>query len=295
VKTFHPHRTNGRDRPTTTITLSEGAAVVIVAGGAAALATMTNDVGPLLAFTGALLVAAVTWISTDRRQARQLAHQSERDTAMRDNDRNRLERQLEEQHAQLHAQLNAERDRQQAELMHHRELSDLDDLRKLLDEAAVALHEAEYAAMAVQGAHTIHGNRLVEEARDAVYNVTASGRSLDSLAARLAIRLGEDDRLSQTFDSANKWLLLLVRSMDQTPFDDLGTSDARNHGFVTAITGYRGYVRYFQRVAGQRVGATMPDFPEPTVPAEELVPPPADTLAVLKPQPIENDSRPKDI
>ena len=268
--------------------------MVIVAGGAAALATMTNEVGPLLAFTGALLVAAVTWISTDRRQARQLAHQSERDAAMRDNDRDRLERQLEEEHARLHAQLNAERDRQRAEMMHHRELTDLDDLRKLLDEAAVALHEAHYAAMAVQGVHTTHGNKLVEEARDAVYKVTAAGRSLDSLAARLAIRLGEGDRLSQTFDSANKWLLLLVRSMDQTRFDDVGTSYARNQSFVTAIAGYRGYVRYFQRVAGQRVGATMPDFPEPTLPDEDLVPPPADTLPVLEPEPNENDSRPKD-
>jgi hypothetical protein len=50
------------------------AATTVVATGAIAGATATDDTGPILAFVGALVVALITAYTTERRQREQLAH-----------------------------------------------------------------------------------------------------------------------------------------------------------------------------------------------------------------------------
>ena len=81
-----------------------------------AVALQTDQTGPVLAFSGALIVAIITWVSSDRRQERALV---------------------------------AERERQFAKLAHDRELADLTDLRALLDEAARVLHRGKVACLSV--------------------------------------------------------------------------------------------------------------------------------------------------
>lgn len=97
-----------------------GAGIVVVVGGAAAAgASQTSSAGPYLTFAGAILVALITWIATDRRQARQLR----------------------EERARLTEQLAAETVKLDQQFAHERRLRDLDALRAFLDDAATVLDE----------------------------------------------------------------------------------------------------------------------------------------------------------
>ena len=80
--------------------------VVVAAGVAAAVATHVDDTAALLAFAGAMLVAFITWYATDRRQAMAIA---------------------------------AERVKLDVQLDQARKLSDLAQLRTVLDETLAAI------------------------------------------------------------------------------------------------------------------------------------------------------------
>jgi hypothetical protein len=82
------------------------ALAVSVAGGAAVGATQVNDTPALLAVIGAIFVALITWYATDRRQVNAIA---------------------------------ADRERLEAQLGHDRELSDLSELRTVVDETLASM------------------------------------------------------------------------------------------------------------------------------------------------------------
>jgi hypothetical protein len=261
----------------------------VVLGGAAIYAANGSDhVGPILTFAGALIVAVITWISTDRRQARQLADQQARDVARQADERERLDHQLQAEKARLDAQLSAELERQGAALAHDRSLADVHDLRTLLNEAAVLLHEASYAGMDARSAFTSHGKSVHEKAPDKVHAVVAAGRDLDQMAARLSVRLGQHDRLAQTFDAANRWLLTFLRSLGQVVFDEPGMTAERARSLAEALAGFEGYRDYWRQVAADRVGAVMPDFTDPP-PPEELRQPPPGAMPVINRKPPNQD------
>ncbi|QEC49436.1 hypothetical protein FSW04_18910 [Baekduia soli] len=256
------HPTEPHDDPST-VTPKEGAAFVLLAAAAGAGAVLTDHAGSLLPFFAALLVAGMAWISADRRQGRQITAQREA----------------------LTAQLEAERERHAAGLAHARELADVDDLRDLLDEAAVALHVAKYAASAARQKHTQLGASVGLKAARLIRQAWEAGRDLDAMAARLAVRLGPGDRLALTFAEANRWLLVFMRSIEMSGLDDeLNRGWSRVQSLNEAFKGFDGYVRDFESVAAARVGARMDASSDPPA-SPDLVPPPADAMPVLQPHP----------
>jgi len=60
---------------------------------------------------------------------------------------------------------------------HEREMADLDAVRRVLDDAATALHEADYARGEVMSADIRHGRWLLERARESVERLRQAGRS----------------------------------------------------------------------------------------------------------------------
>ena len=96
--------------------LGAGVVFVLVLGGTAAAATTTDYTTPIITLVGAVFVATLTAVTTNRRQAKQLAAEGER----------------------LTRQLQAEQESQRQRLKHDREVKDLDHLREFFDENAAA-------------------------------------------------------------------------------------------------------------------------------------------------------------
>ena len=129
----------------------------LVGGAAVYGATRTDDTGPILAFAAAVLVALITAFTTNRRQQHALEAESERQRRA----------------------LDAESERLRLQLAHDREMADLGDTRELLDDAAVALHDADYARYEVEKARMTHGTYVGERAPDVVGELGEAGKSLD--------------------------------------------------------------------------------------------------------------------
>jgi len=86
--------------------------------------------------------------------------------------------------------------RQREALKHDRELADLADLRKLLDEAAVVINYAGDALDELLVRFIEGGAALSQNAREKVAQL---GRDLDTLNARLRVRVGNDAALTTSF------------------------------------------------------------------------------------------------
>ncbi len=100
-------------------------------------------------------------------------------------------------------------------LRHERALSDLDGLRALLDEAAVALHDTSYALVDAYSDLMRWGRWLfAEEERTASYRtLQARGKALDELAERLKVRLGRDHAVVEAFGNADQAALDAFRAL----------------------------------------------------------------------------------
>jgi len=107
--------------------------------------------------------------------------------------------------------------RQREALKHDRELADLADLRKLLDEAAVALNEAADAFdLLLLELHT-HGRKLPGEVRE---RLAACGNRLLEVRARLTVRVGLNSRLARAFGEAADALHAAWREVGWLEDDD---------------------------------------------------------------------------
>jgi hypothetical protein len=95
--------------------------------------------------------------------------------------------------------LDAERERQVADLAHDREMADVSDLRKLLDEAAVALDSARDALEHVEVRLIEWGAAL---SPDVKAKLEMHGRALVALHVRLLVRLGVDNLIAAHFGAA---------------------------------------------------------------------------------------------
>ncbi|MTD47466.1 hypothetical protein GKE82_25010 [Conexibacter sp. W3-3-2] len=160
----------------------------VVVAGVAAIAF--DAVAAALAFLAAIIVAAMTWVGTERRQREALA---------------------------------ADAAKQERQLAHDRALTDVADIRALLDEAAVSLHIAFYALMNAQAALTSFGTKLHTTAPEAGEAVTDAGTTLDSVAARLAVRLGRDHAVAAAFIRADEALLEVNRALGLVFGDEAGS------------------------------------------------------------------------
>jgi hypothetical protein len=171
-----------------------GLTVVVAAGGAVAVGTTArpSSVGPILAFSGVILVALLTVYTTKRRQVEQLA---------------------------------AEKARLQLQLDHDRELRDLSELRSVLDEATVALEETIHqlhAAFttfdATDGDADPAVQAIVEEKRQQQYaeymhQCSAARDRMIIAGQRIAIRMGVDEALDAAYHQAISLVIDTIRQI----------------------------------------------------------------------------------
>jgi multidrug efflux pump subunit AcrB len=118
----------------------------------------------------------------------------------------RLGRQLKSSADQQQLALDAEAQRQEAALAHDRELADLEDLRKLLDEAAIAIAQARAlrsSAIAGMKLAGLGSETEVESWVEKTANPLQHAQSsLTALSARLRVRLGGLDEITTALSSA---------------------------------------------------------------------------------------------
>jgi hypothetical protein len=96
---------------------------------------------------------------------------------------------------------------------HERTMVDLEAIRALLGEAAVALHDADYARYEADQARLRHGRWLAERAPEVVTRLAEVGKSLDRLSERLAVSLGPDHDAVTQFRAANEAVRTVQREL----------------------------------------------------------------------------------
>lgn len=196
-------------------TAAEGLVVVVVGGGAMAAATTTSYGVPLIAATGAVIVAIIGARTASRRQDRQIAAEGRRHDAS----------------------LAAERERQGAQLEHERHAAAVADLRSMLDEASHCLRLADNLVA--------HAATLIRMGDDVRQEAFAIGEELDDVAGRLCVRVGAVDPLYIAFGEPHSAFRELIAGTDQT------FSAERVKRITVAFA--RG-MEHFYEVASARVG-----------------------------------------
>jgi hypothetical protein len=160
--------------------------------------------------------------------------------------------------------LSEERDRHIRDLDHDRELTDLSDLRALLDEAAVAIDQARAARLQAERMATrasvqgISQQQRQQYAREASKELEQTVRPLVAMNARLRVRLGADDPITTALDQAANHLqimnlhTLFLQWIDDANQDDdaLAKTKKRGSDFVQAS-------EMFLAAAAQRAGARI--------------------------------------
>jgi hypothetical protein len=158
----------------------------------------------------AVLGVAITAITTDRRQDRQLAHERERQDSLIRAEHDRLQAQLGAEQDRLQAQRAAEPDRLSRRFQHERIMSDLAELQTLLDDAATHFSDAEMADHGAKNHRLLMSLRwgteppdearersvkLVDERSAATYRALASQE-------RIAMRLGFGTQIREHYHHA---------------------------------------------------------------------------------------------
>lgn len=151
---------------------------------------------------------------------------------------------------------------QQRAFYRERAASDRVELRKLLDDAAVALHHAHYALSGANQSVMRHGQWVGERDNDAIVAVREAGRTLDKLRERFHIRLGRHEEVVKAFAAADEHMLEFFRAL--TLLGDLGPDDTSQllkecrDRMKPATEGFEGEVERFLDLAAQDdVGGLM--------------------------------------
>jgi hypothetical protein len=107
-----------------------------------------------------------------------------------------------------------------------RRLSDLDNVRSVLDDAAVALHKAAYALNDIRMALTEHGRAFfaTEERAKPYRALRRDGEQLDALAERLKVRFGREHELVTAFARADEAVLAIFRALELIRLEPPATS-----------------------------------------------------------------------
>lgn len=188
-----------------------------------------------LTLAGAIVVALITAVTTDKRLSRQI--NAERERQERD--------------------LAAGAERQRADLAHDRELAYLADLRNVLDEAALALNDAQDARGRV---------RLAEGWRDpdraqARQETAERGRRLVGTLARVQVRLGTEDPIATGFDEAcGAWWDVWHNSLP-TPDENSSELIERHKRLHVASETLVASTTAFRAAAVERVGQRVAKVP----------------------------------
>jgi hypothetical protein len=190
----------------------------VVGAATVAVASSSDQTGPILAFAGALTVALITAVTAQRR---------------------------------LRSQLAAEEGRLASQLRHDRTLRDLDELRSLLDEAAVGAASAMSAFLDLSVKA-----QLVSDPAD----LDAGKRDLESaqepmfvMYQRMLIRIRSDDATDAYFATVK--LLYPARILDV--FNESAPGDERSRRLAERRTevsvSYGKFLERAERLVGSRV------------------------------------------
>lgn len=186
----------------------------------------------LVTATIALAVAALTVVTTDRRQAHQV---------------------------------HAEHEQLREQLAHERGIADRAELRALLDEAAVALHRTRSAQGEAQVALTQYGARVKRESPGTLTKIGSAGQALDGLHARLAIRLGRWHKATEAYANAVSEASEVFSGFAWAWHfgEEEGAKTIRESAdrMKSAATGFRGHLDEFQDIAAKLVGVRLDGHP----------------------------------
>jgi uncharacterized membrane protein len=142
----------------------------------------------------------------------------------------RLTKQINDAADRQKRELDADARQQRADLEHDRELADLADLRKLLDEAAVAVNKARNARDELIVAFSEHGTKLSKDDKD---KLALAGQAIDALNMRILVRLGVRDPISEQFAGISAALLATWREVSYMS-DEPGEMIAEKHRAIRA-------------------------------------------------------------
>jgi hypothetical protein len=160
-------------------------------------------------------------------------------------------------------QLNAQGERQGEQLAHARELADLDDLRRVLDDAALALDRAAQTHRPV-GALVLTDPIHREDLAESLEEIRVARQTCDALLARLRVRLGRDDPVTKAFAQPAQALHKIESSaigVYNNPSDAKWLAVFRE-GFTPADRKFREGIDPFLDAAVQRAGTkTRSDAP----------------------------------
>ncbi|HSZ13441.1 MAG TPA: hypothetical protein VK790_05345 [Solirubrobacteraceae bacterium] len=172
----------------------------------------------------------------------------------------RLTKQITAQREKQERDLMAAGERQELALAHARELSDIADLRALLDEAAVALDEARQP---FNQAEAIVASRIVpysvgdaSELVDALVGDIETHVLLQTLAVRLAVRLGSDHPITAEFRRAGEAIHQLWLTFARE-YDPAAPLSAKRGDTATALATFLDAGGAFLEAAVERAG-TVP-------------------------------------
>jgi hypothetical protein len=194
--------------------------VLILASDAAGVAGITAGATVI----AALIIALITAKTTSSRQERQLVAEAQR--------------QREE--------LQARTDGQKRQLDHARELADLADLRKLLDEFAVAIDRGRAAreemVLLAQTARHVRAT-LDQQVKETADPAKDAGQELLALTMRLRVRLGESNRITSAADEVNDAMHAMWQQVELLAFTEdfsasLAVIGAASHDFARSSTAF---------------------------------------------------------
>lgn len=200
----------------------------------------------LVAIGGAIIVALITAVTTDRRLARQL-----------DAEAKRQERAIEAQEQRQTTELEAADERHRAALGAERDLADLADERALLDEIAVAIYRANDAVGDVALVIRRGWSAVQEGSERAALN--ERGREIDALTARAGIRFSKDEPLLKSLNFAGAWLAAISAELAWLEDDDRDSWKRKRAAIEEDVERWKSAIETFESDAVGRVG-TRPAF-----------------------------------
>jgi hypothetical protein len=141
---------------------------------------------------------------------------------------------------------------------HEREMADLADIRRLFDDAAVALHDASRAMSGVERGLFRDGRFVSQRSPEALSNAEEAGERLKVIRGRLRVRLEPADASVQTFARAHDAAWDVIRAVFAM---DPGPGGASGEAFKAVQDGHRRLVAAtdeFMSAATEAVGARLP-------------------------------------
>jgi hypothetical protein len=140
-----------------------------------------------------------------------------------------------------------------ANMKHQRSLSDLDDLRGVLDDGAVALHQCAYSLDDLRSQMTQH--RPVsffhsEDGADLYRRIEGEGKALDALLERMSVRLGRGHEVAKAFSAADGAFLKIYRAAGLLRLEDPGDGSQSS----------RDQVRQFERKQAETIEISRERF-----------------------------------